>query len=208
MNMRLGSKCFMALLTLVLFFSFSAAASAATAEDVANTSLIVGADVYELHSAEGYTRENILKSMGETGTSLYFKFGDLWFDLKAHTINSLKDLVEENAVDEEIFKSWVLRYWYVGAQRLSFADLSLQALNEASTKSSMAAALEKYRYMLGLDAEEYAFFKANQPTYIKGNVASLVLDVKTQSGAIPGGTFATLDEIKTAFSGGVAWELA
>jgi hypothetical protein len=198
----------MALLTLVLFFSFSAAASAATAEDVANNSLIVGADVYELHSAEGYTRENILKSMGETGTSLYFKFGDLWFDLKAHTINSLKDLVEENAVDEEIFKSWVLRYWYVGAQRLSFADLSLQALNEASTKSSMAAALEKYRYMLGLDAEEYAFFKANQPTYIKGNVASFVLDVKTQSGAIPGGTFATLDEIKTAFSGGVAWELA
>ena len=58
-------------LLLVLTFLFSAAASAATVADIANNSLRVGNDIYELNHTTGYTFDNVLASLGRGAKVLF-----------------------------------------------------------------------------------------------------------------------------------------
>lgn len=103
----------MLLLLLSLTFLFSAAASAATVADVANNSLRIGDDIYELTSTTGYTYENVLASLDRGGPRYYFKIGNRWYDLTRKDINTLSDLLDlEKAVPAAEVRTWRLDYRY------------------------------------------------------------------------------------------------
>ena len=103
----------MLLLLLSLTFLFSATASAATVEDVANNSLRIGDDIYELNSTTGYTYENVLASLDRGGPRYYFKIGNRWYDLTRKDINTLSDLLDlEKAVPAAEVRTWRLDYRY------------------------------------------------------------------------------------------------
>jgi uncharacterized repeat protein (TIGR02543 family) len=100
-------------LLLVLNFLFSAAASAATVSDVANNSLRIGDDIYELNHTTGYTYDNVLASLGRGGQKYYFKIDNRWYDLTREDIKTLSDLLDlEKAVPAAEVRTWVLDYRY------------------------------------------------------------------------------------------------
>ena len=103
------------LLLLILVCLFSTAVSAATVADVANNSLRVGDDIYELGSTAGYTYENVLASLDRVGGSprYYFKIDNRWYNLTRDDINTLSDLRDpEKAVPAAEVRTWLLTYRY------------------------------------------------------------------------------------------------
>ena len=77
---------------------------------VENNSAMYGKDVYTLDSPY-LTPQNVANSIIYGGNRIFFKIGDLWYDLLDEKATDNSYLVEENAVDDMTMRKQPLR-WY------------------------------------------------------------------------------------------------
>ncbi len=118
---------------ILITVAFTATAAAAT-DIVEDGSLIIGLDVYELHTAgDQYNMTNVMASAQYAGGfNYYYKFDGRWYDLSREDIKTLSDLQDpEKAMAPAIMKSLTLRKWYKDGTHVLFADLLPQAVSDA-----------------------------------------------------------------------------
>ena len=79
--------------------------------DVANNALRVGNDFYDIGHA-AYTADNISHSIEEGGNIIYYKIGDMWFDMLDEEAIDVDFFVIQNAVAEETITHWEMNNYY------------------------------------------------------------------------------------------------
>lgn len=78
---------------------------------VSNNALRVGNDIYDIgHSA--YTPDNISASIEEGGNTIYYKIGDMWFNMLSEDATSIEYFVTANAEPENTVKGWKIDCYY------------------------------------------------------------------------------------------------
>ncbi len=88
---------------------------------IANNDVIYGLDVYSLSAGSSYlTGENVANSIIYGGNQIYYKLGNLYYDLLDKKATSSSYLVEANAIDDAIIENLNLRYYYKGQFELNF----------------------------------------------------------------------------------------
>lgn len=88
-------------------------------EQVANNSVLYGKDVYTLDSIY-LNAQYVADSIATGGNVIYFKIGDLWYNLLDERATSSAYLVQDNAVAYAEIKSKELRYYYMQGKRIEF----------------------------------------------------------------------------------------
>lgn len=88
-------------------------------EQVANNSVLYGKDVYTLDSIY-LNAQYVADSIATGGNVIYFKIGDLWYNLLDERATSSAYLVQDNAVTYAEIKSKALRYYYMQGKRIEF----------------------------------------------------------------------------------------
>ena len=89
--------------------------------NVVNNSVLYGQDVYTLDSVY-LTYDYVADSIVNGGNVIYFKIGDHWYNLLDSTATSNAYLVEANAVNDSEVARLPLRWYYVHARRVDFAQ--------------------------------------------------------------------------------------
>lgn len=79
--------------------------------DVANNALRVGDDFYDIGHVM-YTPNNIADSIEYGGNVIYYKIGDMWFDVLDENATSAAYLVSSNATPEEEVSQWYMRKYH------------------------------------------------------------------------------------------------
>ncbi len=88
-------------------------------EQVSNNSVLYGKDVYTLDSIY-LNAQYVADSIAIGGNVIYFKIGDLWYNLLDEKATSSAFLVPENAVTYEEIKAKPLRYYYMQGKKIDF----------------------------------------------------------------------------------------
>lgn len=86
---------------------------------ISNNNVIYGADAYSL-SSDGMTAKNVADSIVYGGNKIYYKIGNVWYDLMNPKATDSSYLVNENAVDDETMENLPLRYYYKGQYKFNF----------------------------------------------------------------------------------------
>ena len=88
-------------------------------EQVVNNSVLYGKDVYTLDSFY-LNADYVSDSIASGGNVIYYKIGDLWYNLLDEKATSSAFLVPENAVTYEEIKAKPLRYYYMQGKKIDF----------------------------------------------------------------------------------------
>ena len=78
---------------------------------VENNSVRVGIDVYQMESSY-YIADNVVNSLIQGGTTLYYTLGDRWYNLLDTNAISAAFLIPANAVNTSTVSAWLLDTWY------------------------------------------------------------------------------------------------
>lgn len=78
---------------------------------IENNSVRVGFDVYQMFSPY-YISDNVVTSIVSGGNTIYYKIGDVWYDILDERATSAAFLIPQNAVNPEIVTAWLLNMWY------------------------------------------------------------------------------------------------
>lgn len=84
---------------------------------VDNNSVLYGRDIFYV-PGKYYTPDNIAESLGYGGNNVYFKIGDMWYNLMDERAVDNSFLTEENAVSEEEVEVLFPRYYYSAAEQI------------------------------------------------------------------------------------------
>lgn len=78
---------------------------------VADNAIRVGNDAYDI-GCNGYTPNNISKSIERGGNKIYYKIGGKWFDMLNPKATSTAYFTDENAVPESEWDLWEIDTYY------------------------------------------------------------------------------------------------
>lgn len=88
-------------------------------ENITNGSVIYGTDAYMCDS--GYlTAENVADSIVHGGNKIYFKIGNMWYDLLNTEATSNEYLKADNAMTAAEVQKISIRYYYTSAKRIEY----------------------------------------------------------------------------------------
>ena len=83
----------------------------ATVNDIADNSLVLGQDVFELTNTSGYNFANALAASA-TGSNIYYKFNGHWFNLADGSVTKFSDYFNASKYIDDLAAGWTLRKWY------------------------------------------------------------------------------------------------
>ena len=86
---------------------------------ISNNDVIYGLDAYSLLSS-GLTAKNVADSIVYGGNQIYYKLGNVWYNLLDEKATDSSYLVAKNAVSDTIMENLILRYYYKGQYKLNF----------------------------------------------------------------------------------------
>ena len=88
-------------------------------EQVVNNSVLYGKDVYTMNSIY-LNAQYVSDSIATGGNVIYFKIGDLWYNLTDEKATSSAYLIPDNAVTYAKIKSLPLRFYYMQGKKVNF----------------------------------------------------------------------------------------
>ena len=88
-------------------------------KNISNNSVIYGLDAYSLLSS-GLTAKNVTDSIVHGKNQIYYKLGNVWYNLLDEKATDSSYLVAKNAVNDTIMENLTLRYYYKGQYKLNF----------------------------------------------------------------------------------------
>lgn len=174
MNLKTALKGALSLvISVAVIVLFAAAVSAATIEDVEDNSLLVGRDVYELHTTNGYTFDNVLDSINYGGSSIFFKWNGLWFDLLENDFGSIADMTIDKATPLSVMRTRQYRKWYRAGDEVIFFDQVASTYEFGYSLPAQIVAGEEFTVPVtlatdepgaaGYDKVRFAFRKSDGP---------------------------------------------